>query len=67
MSFVKRKPLFGAQSQVVLKDSTPQASITYNLTISLSFEPCRGKTYLWGFRPGSTQIGLYSYRRWLEA
>ena len=28
------------------------------------FEPNQEK---WGFRPGSTQIELYSYRRWLEA
>ena len=31
------------------------------------FEPRREKTGLRGFRPGQTQTGLYSYRRWLEA
>ena len=30
-------------------------------------EPRCEKTGLLGFRPGSTQIGLYSHRRWLEA
>ena len=31
------------------------------------FEPRCEKTGLRGFRPGSTQTGLYSHRRWLEA
>ena len=30
-------------------------------------EPRCEKTGLRGFRPGPTQTGLYSYRRWLEA
>ena len=30
-------------------------------------EPCRKKTYLWGFRPGQTQTALYSHIKWLEA
>ena len=30
-------------------------------------EPRREKTGLRGFRPGPTQTGLYSHRRWLEA
>ena len=30
-------------------------------------EPCCEKTSLRGFRPGPTQTGLYSHRRWLEA
>ena len=30
-------------------------------------EPRSEKTGLRGFRPGPTQTGLYSYRRWLEA
>ena len=30
-------------------------------------EPRSEKTGLRDFRPGPTQIGLYSYRRWLEA
>ena len=32
-----------------------------------AYEPCHEKTCLWGFRPGRTQTGLYSLRRWLEA
>ena len=31
------------------------------------YGPCCEKTGLWGFRPGLTQTGLYSHRRWLEA
>ena len=31
------------------------------------YEPRREKTGLRGFRPGPTQTGLYSHRRWLEA
>ena len=30
-------------------------------------EPRSEKTGLRGFRPGPTQTGLYSYRRWLDA
>ena len=33
----------------------------------LSYEPRCEKTGLWGFRPGPTQTGLYSRKRWLEA
>ena len=32
-----------------------------------AFEPRCEKTGLRGFRPGPTQTGLYSRRRWLEA
>ena len=38
-------------------------SVLYNRI----FEPRSEKTGLRGFRPGPTQTGLYSYRRWLEA
>ena len=31
------------------------------------YEPRSEKTGLRGFRPGPTQTGLYSHRRWLEA
>ena len=34
---------------------------------SVQFEPRCEKTGLRGFRPGPTQTGLYSHRRWLEA
>ena len=37
-----------------------------NLLI-LIIEPVREKTNNLGFRPGLTQTGLYSHRRWLEA
>ena len=30
-------------------------------------EPRHKKTCLGGFRPGRTQTGVYSHRRWLEA
>ena len=33
----------------------------------LSFEPRCEKTCLRCFRPGPTQTGLYSHRKWLEA
>ena len=36
-------------------------------TIAALYEPHFGETGLLGFRPGPTQTGLYSYRRWLEA
>ena len=31
------------------------------------YEPRSEKTGLRGFRPGPTQTGLYSHRRWLES
>ena len=34
--------------------------------LSLINEPRRQKTGLQGFRPGPTQTGLYSHRKWLE-
>ena len=33
----------------------------------LQYEPRCEKTGLRGFRPGSTQPGLYSHGKWLEA
>ena len=35
--------------------------------VDSTFEPRCEKTGLRGFRPGPTQTGLYSHRRWLEA
>ena len=35
--------------------------------MSFQNEPLREKTNNLGFRPGLTQTGLYSHRRWLEA
>ena len=37
------------------------------LSNATSYGPRREKTCLRGFRPGSTQTGLYSHREWLEA
>ena len=31
------------------------------------FKPRCEKNGLWDFRPGPTQTGLYSHRRWLKA
>ena len=39
---------------------------TVNIYCDL-YEPRCEKTGLRGFRPGPTQTGLYSHRRWLEA
>ena len=54
--------------------STFELSMNFILLINgeiivgiLTFEPCREKTGLLGFRPGRTQAGLYSHRRLLEA
>ena len=41
--------------------------VNYVAALSFSFEPRSEKTGLRGFRPGPTQTGLYSHRRWLEA
>ena len=44
--------------------------ITNNLCYEQKYEkhePRSEKTGLRGFRPGPTQTGLCSYRRWLEA
>ena len=37
------------------------------LSVGALIEPRHEKTGLRGVRPGLTQTGLYSYRRWLEA
>ena len=42
-------------------------TVTFTVCVLFLFEPCSEKTGLRGFRPGPTQIGLYSHRRWLEA
>ena len=38
-----------------------------SFVFDMLFEPCSEKTSLRGFRPGPTQTGLYSHRRWLDA
>ena len=35
--------------------------------VAILSEPLHEKTNNLGFRPGLTQTGLYSHRRWLEA
>ena len=43
-------------------------NVTQHLIISVyRNEPRSEKNGLRGFRPGPTQTGLYSHRRWLEA
>ena len=37
------------------------------LVVFMTYEPVREKTNNLGFRPGPTQTGLNSHRRWLEA
>ena len=37
------------------------------MTIMRIYEPVHEKTNNLGFRPGPTQTGLYSHRRWIEA
>ena len=41
--------------------------VSDDLMLFLQNEPRREKTGLRGFRPGPTQTGLYSHRRWVEA
>ena len=47
-----------------LHKGTPEG---YSAVLPVINEPRCEKTGLRGFRPGPTQTGLYSYRRWLEA
>ena len=63
MSCIMRKPVFGGfeQPQKIARGWEFQIK---NLEI---YEPCCEKTGLLDFRPGPTQTGLYSHRRWLEA
>ena len=39
----------------------------YTVCLCVINEPRCEKTGLRGFRPGPTQTGLYSHRRWIEA
>ena len=45
-------------------DPTEVLQVGFRLS---SYEPRSEKTGHRGFRPGPTQTGLYSHRRWLEA
>ena len=53
--------------QSPVEKSTLSFLIGANNPLNLTFEPRCEKTGLRGVRPGPTQTGLYSYRRWLEA
>ena len=44
----------------------PGRLLLNKMQTSLLYEPCSEKTGLRGFRPGPTQTGLYSHKRWLE-
>ena len=71
------KPVFRVIEQVGLKpacSSTDARKLEYRNKIyqtvvasSFTYEPRCEKTGLRGFRPGPTQTGLCSHRRWLEA
>ena len=45
----------------------PFQGVNSVVVIGSPYEPLCEKTGLRGFRPGPTQHGLYSHRRWLEA
>ena len=47
--------------------STGISGGSFQFSKGRQFEPRCEKTGLLGFRPGPTQTGLYSHRRWLEA
>ena len=59
------------QTVVVIKSDLSMTLLTHSGTYPIKgmfvYEPRSEKTGLRGFRPGPTQIRLYSYRRWLEA
>ena len=44
----------------------PVAMITPSGHWLIPYQTVGEKTCLWGFRPGSTQAGLYPHRRWLQ-
>ena len=46
-------------------DGVAMCDLVHN--VETVFKPRCEKTGLWGFRPGPTQTGLYSHRKWLEA
>ena len=51
---------------MVLYVACCDASVCAVLPTMCLNEPRSAKTGLRGFRPGPTQTGLYSHRRWLE-
>ena len=54
-------------SSVAVQCSLCPANPKTDFLLTSSYEPRHDKTCLLGFRPGPTQIGLYSHRKWLEA
>ena len=46
--------------------STVTSSDALPSLVLKAYEQRREKTGLWGFRPGLTQTGLYSPKRWLK-
>ena len=73
------KIIFELSSNIIISSTKSVFFICLKLTknqahaqkvFKISFfqnEPRYEKTGLRGFRPGPTQTGLYSHRRWLEA
>ena len=67
---------YGELTKIIFQLSSDTHPIyTYAISVSpfcmepslFTFERRCEKTGLRGFRPGPTQTGLYSHRRWLEA
>ena len=44
-----------------------KAYVQFNFRLITLYQSHHEKTSIRGFRPGSTQSGMYSHRRWLEA
>ena len=62
LKLVNRKPVFGVSDYLLACSATDNSERVLKLRI---YEPRCEKTGLRGFRPGPTQTGLYSHRRWL--
>ena len=68
--FKYRKIVYSENKQKMDSLKFKQGGLCYaDLSVNLgkSYEPRCEKTGLRGFRPGLTQTGLCSQRRWLEA
>ena len=62
------EPYAGNLSSMNLtRSDTYQPLQPQKITTPFTFEPRSEKTGLRGFRPGPTQTGLHSDRKWLEA
>ena len=62
----KPKDLFSHDEAHTISPARPVSAVGSTSRIAL-YEPRCEKTGLRDFRPGPTQTGLYSHRRWLEA